>query len=92
MAPEVCPNCGAEVPPEAIVCPECGADDDTGWSEFADAQRLDLPDQDFDYQEFVSRELEGNAPERRGPQTLWWLVAGVLLILLILFLILWSVG
>ena len=49
MPPEICPNCGAEVPPKARACPECGADEATGWSEEAHASGLDLPDEDFDY-------------------------------------------
>ncbi len=35
MTPDVCPNCGAEVPPSAKACPECGSDEKTGWSEKA---------------------------------------------------------
>ena len=27
--PEICPNCGAEVPPRAKACPECGFDAST---------------------------------------------------------------
>ena len=45
----ICPNCGAEVPAKAKACPKCGADEHTGWSEKADAQRLGLPDDEFDY-------------------------------------------
>ena len=44
MSPDVCPNCGAEVPPQAKVCPECGSDEQTGWSETAYASQLGLPD------------------------------------------------
>ena len=53
MTPEICPNCGAEVPPKAKACPECGADEATGWSEEAQASGLDLPDENFDYNDFV---------------------------------------
>ena len=89
MAPETCPNCGAQVRPKALACPQCGADDDTGWSERAGAQRLDLPDADFDYEEFVSRALQGKTRRRRGPQHLWrWLA----LVLLVLLLFLWLIG
>lgn len=28
----ICPNCGAEVPDNALACPECGSDEETGWS------------------------------------------------------------
>jgi hypothetical protein len=81
MPPEVCPHCGAEVPPRARACPECGADEQTGWSDRATADRLDLPDEEFDYEEFTRREFEGQPDRRRGPQWLWWLVAVGLLLL-----------
>ena len=28
----ICPNCDAELPPNAKACKECGSDDRTGWS------------------------------------------------------------
>ena len=80
MAPEYCPNCGAAVPDGARACPECGADEQTGWSERAHAQRLDLPDEDFDYAEFARNEFEHRPLRRRGPQRLWWVVAVVTLL------------
>ena len=57
MPPEVCPNCGAEVPRNAKACPECGSDENTGWSETAYASNLGLPDEEFDYDEFVKEEF-----------------------------------
>lgn len=75
MIPEICPNCGAEVPPGAKACPECGSDEETGWSDNATAGRLGLPDDEFDYDEFVEREFRGKQPKRRGPHWLWWVVA-----------------
>ena len=53
MPPETCPNCGADVPRNAKACPECGSDEKTGWSEDAGRDGLDLPDDEFDYEEFV---------------------------------------
>jgi len=44
----VCPVCGEEVPIKALACPECGADDETGWSEDAAYDEVDLPDSAFD--------------------------------------------
>jgi uncharacterized membrane protein YvbJ len=84
--PEICPQCGAEVPPNALACPECGSDYETGWSEDADAQRLGLPDDNFDYDEFVKEEFgEGKKPIRpHGISPLWWIVA-ILLCLALLF-------
>ena len=76
MAPEICPNCGAEVPRKARACPECGADEATGWSEKAGASGLDLPDENFDYDDFVKRELEPKkSPVPRGIRWFWWVAA-----------------
>ena len=86
MPPEVCPNCGAEVPPNARSCPECGSDEETGWSDEAYASGLDLPDDPFDYDEFTKREFGGKSPIPRGLRWWWWLVA---IALLISFLFLW---
>ncbi len=73
--PEFCPNCGAEVPPNARACPECGSDEETGWSEEAQTAGLGLPDDEFDYDEFVKQEFGKEGPRRRGTGLLWWLVA-----------------
>jgi hypothetical protein len=77
-APETCPNCGADVPRKAKACPECGSDEKTGWSDDAHAQSLDLPDEEFDYNEFVQREF--GKPKRSPKKIFWWLVAVALLI------------
>ena len=88
MAPETCPNCGADVPPKARACPECGADEKTGWSERAAAQRLGLPDDEFDYDEFVKEEFGG--PKRHARPRIgwfWWVVAvGLLVAIAVYFL------
>ena len=84
MTPETCPCCGAEVPRNAKACPECGADENTGWSEEAGGSGLDLPDEDFDYEEFVKREFGGGKnPVPRGIHWFWWVVAILLLSLLV---------
>jgi len=74
----VCPHCGAEVPPRAKACPECGSDDKTGWSEEAQAGGLDLPDDNFDYDDYLKREFGGESPVPRGIHWFWWLVAALL--------------
>lgn len=66
MKPDVCPHCGALVPDDARSCPECGSDEETGWSDKAQAQRLDLPDDDFDYDEFVKEEFGGDGGGDQG--------------------------
>ena len=77
-APETCPNCGADVPRGAPACPGCGADEQTGWNDRATGQRLDLPDDEFNYDEFVKEEFGGQPDSRaktRGVSWLWWAVA-----------------
>jgi zinc ribbon protein len=77
MSPEICPHCGAEVPARAKACPECGSDETTGWSDDASAQRLDLPDDQFDYDEFIKEEFGEHKRDvrPRGITWFWWLVA-----------------
>lgn len=87
VTPEICPNCGAEVPPKARACPECGADEQTGWSEKAAAQRLGLPDDEFDHKEFVQEEFGQGKRNTPRPQIgwFWWVVAVVLLLALAVY-------
>lgn len=82
-APDTCPVCGADVPPNARACPGCGSDATTGWSDEAQSQSLDLPSEEFDYEEFVQREFEGKRPRRKS-HWLWW---GTALFLVLLFVL-----
>ncbi len=84
MTPEVCPNCGAELPRHARACPECGSDEATGWSEKAHADNLGLPEEEFDYDKFVKEEFGPARAKPRGISWLWWLTA-LLLVLAFLF-------
>jgi hypothetical protein len=86
--PEICPVCGADVPADAKACPECGADEETGWSDRARAQQLGLPDDEFDYDEFVREEF-GERDGKIAPTGIkwkWWFVALFLLMLVLPFL------
>jgi hypothetical protein len=88
--PETCPNCGADLPRNTKACPECGADENSGWQEDAQqatAADLGLPEEEFDYDEFVEREF-GKAPKPHGLSWVWWLTGIVLLIAILLFWIL----
>lgn len=85
MSPETCPNCGADVPRAALACPECGADERTGWNDRADSQRtadrLGIPDDEFDYDEFVKEEFgerKESGAKAKGVSWLWWAVAVLL--------------
>ena len=84
MERDLCPHCGAVLPPRARACPECGSDESTGWSDRAAGDRLGLPDEEFDYDQFVREEFGeddtgGQTPARRGWQWIWWAVAATLL-------------
>jgi hypothetical protein len=74
-----CPQCGAEVPPKARACPECGSCDQTGWSEASAQSDLGLPEEGFDYDEYVQREFGPPSPRPRGIKWLWWVVALIIL-------------
>ncbi len=84
--PDVCPNCGAEVPRKAKACPGCGSDEKTGWAEDAYVSSLDLPDDEFDYDKFVENEF-GTKPARKSKPSiawLWWVVAVALVAIILL--------
>jgi len=85
--PFICPNCGAEVPAKAPVCPECGADEKTGWSDntIYDGTGIEDPDE-FKYDDWKRREVDGRGPRKTGKQWFWWGVA-----VLVLALLLWLV-
>lgn len=87
MTPEICPNCGAAVPPKARACPACGSDETTGWGEDASTGHLDLPSEEFDYEEFVREEFGARKPIPRGIHWFWWVVAIVLAGCFVLFVI-----
>src|SRR5690242_15878048 len=82
--PEVCPVCGTDVPPRALACPECGADHNSGWKENADTyDGVNLPDDDFNYDDFVNREF-GSRAKPRGIKMAWWIIGILLLVALLL--------
>jgi hypothetical protein len=81
-----CPVCGAEVPAAARACPECGADNTTGWNaDRAVYDGLDLPDDEFDYDEYVEKEFAdaGKPASKRLP---WLGLIGLMIILIVLIL------
>jgi hypothetical protein len=88
QTPEICPACGAEVPPRAWACPECGADEKTGWNEEAtESDGLDLPEETFDYEKTLQN--EGLKSPARPPTLAWpWWALGIILIAALVILIL----
>jgi len=82
-SPEVCPVCGEDVPRASLACPECGADHHSGWRE--DAETYDaaaLPDEDFNYDQFVRREF-GAGPKPTAIKPVWWVTAILVLVVLV---------
>jgi len=78
--PEVCPVCGEDVPRDALACPNCGADHNSGWGEHAETyDAVDLPDDDFNYEEFVKQEFE-SSQETAGIKPVWWITAILLIV------------
>jgi hypothetical protein len=78
--PDVCPVCGEDVPRGALACPACGADHNSGWGEYAETyEALDLPDEDFNYDEFVRKEF-GSSFKPAGMKMIWWVTAILVLI------------
>lgn len=86
-APAECPVCGEAVPRNAQACSECGADHNSGWSPDADAANLDLPDDDFRYNEWLEEEF-GKSSKPARIKALWWLVAIILFSAFVLFYLL----
>ena len=85
MSPEICPNCGASVPRNAKACPECGSDEETGWSDAAETEGLALPDENFDYDDFVKKEFGSKGPVPRGIKWYWWVIAVILVVAFLFF-------
>ncbi len=63
------------MPPNARACPECGSDEQTGWSEEARTSELGLPEEEFDYDEFVRQEFGKEELRPRGVRWFWWVIA-----------------
>ncbi|HET7624406.1 MAG TPA: zinc ribbon domain-containing protein [Verrucomicrobiae bacterium] len=85
MSPRICPNCGAEIPRKAKACPECGSDENTGWSEDAQYDGLDLPDDNFDYDKFIQKEFGGDKMSPSGLSWFWWVIALIVLAAFVCF-------
>ena len=78
--------CGSDVPPAARACPECGACENSGWGADTASDGLDLPGEDFDYDQFIQEEFEGKPSRRISP--VWVIAAVALLVALMAFSVL----
>jgi len=89
-SPETCPVCGQDVPRHALACPHCGADHKSGWDEETTSlDGVDLPGENFNYDQFVEREFGGKL-KPAGQKTAWWVAGIVMLIIAVtLFLFPW---
>lgn len=85
--PFVCPECGADVHPNAAGCRACGARKVEGrWESSEIYDGLDLPgEDDFDYNEFLREEF-GEGQGRRDPKRIFWTVVAVVVLIALLFL------
>lgn len=88
----ICPSCGQEVKVGQTCsgCPKPRAAKSKpktpprSWEQDDIYDALDLPDDDFDYDEFVAKEF-GGAPHRRlGVKWYWWVIGVITLIAMIL--------
>lgn len=100
----ICPECGAEVRVGSKGCAKCASQQATKkWDDDAEAKPrrpkksweqdevydgLDLPEDEFDYDEFIEREFRGGRRHKPSQGWLWWGVGVVLLIAFVLTLIL----
>jgi len=85
QTPEICAVCGEDVPRSALACPQCGADRNSGWREDADTyDGVDLPEHDFNYDNFVRQEF-GSQAKPAGLKTIWWIVGIALIVAFVLY-------
>ena len=96
----MCPTCGAEVK-VGMACPGCGPETRTrkrnksartplrrrSWEQDDTHDGLDLPDEEFDYEDFVAREF-GHRTSKAIRIRWYWVVTAVLLAITLLTLVL----
>ena len=75
----LCPGCGEEVAVGSPSCPHC--DPRKEWEQDSVYDDLDLPEEEFDYDEFVEREF-GSGPSKSGKEWFWGGVALAVLLIL----------
>jgi hypothetical protein len=90
----LCPFCDCEVR-VGKPCPGCEkkskpapAKPKRSWQQDETYDALDLPDEDFDYDEFVAREFGHKPHKKLGVKWYWWLLGVALLGVMSFFFIL----
>lgn len=84
--PGQCPACGEWVPRKAVACDCCGACARSGWKKDSDVyDGVDLPDEEFDYDDFVQREFGTGKPSQEASREKFWRwVAAIVLVVMVL--------
>ena len=88
----MCPTCGSEVQ-VGSPCPGCApkpkrrrkkvaAGRRKAWEQEASSDGLDIPEEPFDYEEFVQREFGTKSRPHRSVKWYWWATAAGLAVLL----------
>lgn len=81
----VCPFCEREVR-VGEPCPGCAkkkvrkARNRKSWEQSSSLDGLDLPDEEFDYEDFCKREFGKSPHLKTGLKWYWWVLAVVLLV------------
>jgi hypothetical protein len=82
-----CPSCNHEVS-VGIPCPICSSKNKQipaapkSWKQDKHVEGLDLPDEDFDYDDFVKKEF-GRSPHNKIGIKWYWYVVAILIVLYI---------
>ena len=96
---EVCPHCGAELRLNALFCRQCGASEDSGWGDDSEAwsepwttsdneeEEDSYQADDFDYDEFISREFPEYAEPSNKHQRARWFTGLIVAIVCVAFLL-----
>ena len=87
--PGDCPVCSEFVPEGYHACPHCSADDRSGWKEDDSYDGLDLPDEDFNYEDFIKNEFGNDSPAGKL-HPVWWITGLILLILSVIGLLVYA--
>lgn len=88
-----CPHCGEAVIQGATFCRACGASEDSGWNDddTADEFSSGYDDDEFDYEDFVSREFPQHA-SNRSPLQPKRLLLSLVIVLTCLAMLLLALG